>query len=93
MESHSTQDKDQIISRLETRLQEHRTLYEKYEQESISKENVITQMRTKLETVETELQNVREDSKVREMKEPFNMIMIMISKISLFSMPSIHDCF
>lgn len=64
-ESYTTQDKDQIISRLETQLQEHRTLCEKYEHESISKENAIMQMRTKLTTVETELQNVRDESKVR----------------------------
>ena len=66
VESHTSQDKDQIISRLETQLQEHRALCEKYEHESTSKENAIMQMRTKLTTVETELQNVREDSKVRD---------------------------
>ena len=66
VESQSTLDKDQIISRLETQLQEHRTLCEKYEQESTSKETIITQMRTKLTTVETELQKVHEDSKVSE---------------------------
>jgi hypothetical protein len=67
VESDSTQDKEQIIFRLETQLQEHRTLCEKYENESVSKESAIMQMRTKLATVETELQKVREDSKVREL--------------------------
>ena len=67
VESDTTQDKEQIISRLETQLQEHRTLCEKYENESVSKESAIMQMLTKLTTVETELKKVREDSKVREM--------------------------
>lgn len=64
VESHGSQEKDQIISRLEMQLKEHRTLVEKYEHESTSKENVISQMRTKLTLVETELQKMREDSKI-----------------------------
>lgn len=64
VESHGSQEKDQIIFRLEAQLKEHHALFEKYEHESTSKENVISQMRTKLTLVETELQKVRVDSKV-----------------------------
>lgn len=53
-----------MISRLETQLQEHRTQCEKCEHESVSKENVIAQMRAKLITVETELLKFRDESKV-----------------------------
>ena len=65
VESQTSQDTKEIISRLEAQLQEHRTLSEKYEHESTSKENIISQMRTKLVNVETELQNVRQETKVR----------------------------
>ena len=43
-ESSSSQEKDQTIARLETQVKEYRTLSERYERESVSKETVISQM-------------------------------------------------
>ena len=62
-ESSDTQEKDVIISRLEIQIKEHRMLCEKLQKESASKETIVAQMRTKMKTAETELREVREESK------------------------------
>ena len=62
-ESSDAQEKDVTISRLEIEIKEHRMLCEKLQKESVSKETIIAQMRTKMKTAETELREVREESK------------------------------
>lgn len=52
-----------IISRLETQVKEHQMLCEKLEKERESKEAIVSQMRTKIVAVESQLQQVREESK------------------------------
>ena len=63
------QEKDVTISLLESKINEHQMVSEKVEKELAIKETIVSEMRTKLVAMETELANFRKESKLVRVPE------------------------